>query len=250
LQHYISSVEWWLTYEAWKVIVCSKTMQKEVQNIFQTPTDKIEIIPNGIDLVETNVLKNTRYNRRKYALPNEKIVFFVGRLVPEKGVQVLLEAIPKILDFDPNVKFVIAGKGPYETELKTMVRVLGLENKVSFLGFIDDEERDALYTYADCVVFPSIYEPFGIVALEGMATNTPVIVSDTGGLGEIIEHEVNGLKAITGNSDSLAQQIIRVFSDPALVLSLIRNAFADVQRKYSWNGVAEKTFAVYKIESW
>jgi glycogen(starch) synthase len=246
LQRYISSVEWWLTYESWKVIVCSMAMKQEVQYIFQTPGDKIEIINNGIELADFNLPAKNIYERNRYALPNEKIVFFIGRLVPEKGVQVLIEAIPKILQFEPKVKFIIAGKGPYENYLKHMVNTMGLENKVSFLGFIEDIERNALYTYADCVVFPSIYEPFGIVALEGMAAGKPVVTSDTGGLGEIVEHGINGLKCIPSNADSLAQQIIRVFSDPALVLKMVKKARVDVKEKYSWDGIARQTLSLYQ----
>lgn len=244
LQRYISSVEWWLTYESWKVIVCSEAMRGEIENIFQAPKDKIKVINNGIGIKEIKISKEIP--RTNYASPNEKIMLFVGRLVPEKGVQFLIEAIIKVLAFEPNTKLLIAGKGPYEETLKEQVQAKGLAKKVNFLGFIGDEERDVLYRYADAIIFPSLYEPFGIVALEGMASGRPVVVADTGGLSEIIQHEVNGLKCIPGNADSLSEQIINIFTNKPLVAEMVKRAQEDVKNKYSWDGIAAQTLNLYK----
>jgi len=244
LQRYISGVEWWLIYESWKVIVCSEAMRGEIRNIFQTPQDKIKVINNGIDIKGIKIAKEIP--RTNYVSPDEKIVLFVGRLVPEKGVQVLIEALPKVLAFEPKTKLLIAGKGPYENNLKELARAKGLENNVKFLGFINDYERDVLYRYADAIVFPSLYEPFGIVALEGMVSGSPVIVADTGGLSEIVQHEVNGLKCIPGNVDSLSEQIMRTFTDGQLVSRLVKRAQADVADKYSWDGIAKRTLNLYE----
>jgi len=243
LQRYISGIEWWLTYESWKVVVCSEAMKKEIEKIFQTPQDKIRVINNGLDIKDTKISKEIP--RTSFASPEEKIVLFVGRLVPEKGVQVLIEAMAGVLAFEPKTKLIIAGKGPYEDALKELARRKGLEDRVKFLGFIADEERDALYRYADTIVFPSLYEPFGIVALEGMIAGNPVVVADTGGLSEIIKHEVNGLKCLPGNADSLAEQIIRTFRDKALVNRLVKKAREDVINKYSWDGIAQQTLNLY-----
>ncbi|MFZ7102794.1 MAG: glycosyltransferase family 4 protein [Peptococcaceae bacterium] len=244
LQRYISDVEWLLTYESWKVIVCSKAMKTELEDIFRIPQDKISVINNGIDLKEIKI--SNKAPRSNYAAADEKIILFVGRLVLEKGVQVLIESLPKILAFAPKTKLLIAGKGSYEAALKNQVQTKGLANQVSFLGFINDEERDTLYRYADCIVFPSLYEPFGIVALEGMIANSPVVVADTGGLSEIIQHEKNGLKCIPGNADSLADQIIRTFTDRALVKKMIKKAREDVTANYSWDGIALQTLNLYQ----
>ncbi|KJS80054.1 MAG: glycosyl transferase family 1 [Peptococcaceae bacterium BICA1-8] len=244
IQRYISSVEWWLTYESWKVLVCSEAMKSEIANIFQTPQDKVEVVNNGIDIKKIKISKEIP--RTDYASPDEKIVLFVGRLVPEKGVQVLIEAMPRVLTFEPKTKLLIAGKGPYENSLKDLVRAKGLENRVNFLGFINDEERDVLYRYADCIVFPSLYEPFGIVALEGMVAGSPVVVADTGGLSEIVQHGVNGLKCITGNADSLSDQIICTFTDDPLVAKMVKRALEDVANKYSWDGIAVQTLNLYE----
>lgn len=239
LQHYINSVEWWLTYEAWRVIVCSKHMYGEVQHQFQLPQDKLDIIPNGIDPAEFQLSGDSN----RYQGP--KVIFYVGRLVREKGVQILIEAMPRILDRQPNTRLIIAGKGPMREHLGNIVRQLAIEDKVDFVGFVDDRARNQYYHQASVAVFPSLYEPFGIVALEGMATKTPVVVSDTGGLGEIITHGVNGLKALPGNVDSLAVNILAALETKGLAQTLVNNASKLIREKYDWQAIANNTLDVY-----
>lgn len=246
LQHYISSVEWWLTYESWRVIVCSQSMKDEVGFIFQTPADKLKVIPNAIELGDLAFEPQKAPLRQSFARPEEKIIFYIGRLVPEKGIQTLLQAVPAVLREVPEAKFILAGKGPYEEELKRMSREMGLEHKVQFIGYIEDTVRNALYDYAEVAVFPSFYEPFGIVALEGLATKTPLVVSDTGGLREIVKHEKNGLLFPPGDGDALARRIIRLLKEPGLAKRLAEKAYHDVLRDYTWSGVAQKTLGVYQ----
>ncbi|NPV26172.1 MAG: glycosyltransferase family 4 protein [Firmicutes bacterium] len=245
-QRYISGVEWWLTYEAWRVICCSYYMKNEVKGVFQLPDDKIRVIPNGVNPQNFVVSENEPYNRDDYAHPSEKIVFYVGRLVHEKGVQVLLEAAPKILASYPRTKFIIAGRGPNENYLKHRAQELGISNSVYFTGYIDDQTRNRLYSYANVAVFPSLYEPFGIVALEAMAARTPVVVSDTGGLAEIIEEGVDGLKAHPGSSDSLAARILEILYQPHLGQRLREKAYSKVVRHFNWEEIAEQTMALYQ----
>ena len=110
LQRYINSIEWWLTYQSYRVIVNSEYMRKEVSSIFSLPEDKLEVVNNGINV---NKFEGCTYDidvRRKYARDNERIVFFVGRLVNEKGVSVLVEAMPKVICEYNDVKFVVVGK--------------------------------------------------------------------------------------------------------------------------------------------
>ena len=245
LQRHISDIEWWLCYEAWKIIVCSNYMQRELQHVFQVPTDKLKVIPNGVDL-ENFKAKNQNIRRNDYAAADEKIVFYVGRIVREKGVQVLLEAVPKITYYHPKTKFVIAGKGPYLTSLKRQARRMGIEERVYFVGYVNDQTRNSLYQFADAAVFPSLYEPFGIVALEAMAARTPVVVSDTGGLAEIINHGINGLKAYTGNANSLADNILHILLNPQSADKLKERAYQEVTDKYSWSEIARQTAEHYR----
>ena len=247
-QRHISDIEWWLTYEAWRVICCSHYMEGEVRHVFQLPQDKIVVIPNGVNI--NNFKTGNRDARRiNYAAPDEKIVFYIGRLVREKGVQVLLDAAPEILANHPQTKFVISGKGPYEPSLKHQAAMLGISNRVYFTGYINDDVRNSLYSWSDVAVFPSLYEPFGIVALEAMAAGTPVVVSDCGGISEIVRHGEDGLKANTGNSHSLAQNILAILKQPELGNKLRETAYRRVLNEFNWKNIARRTASTYQ-EVW
>lgn len=245
IQRYISGVEWWLTFESWRVIVNSDFMKYEARNVFQLPEDKIRIIPNGVNLDKFNGYERDIEFRRNFASDNEKIVFFVGRLVNEKGVQVLIDSIPKILTYYNDVKFVIAGKGPQLEYLKGKAGFMGIEDRVYFTGYINDQDLMKLYKCADVAVFPSLYEPFGIVALEGMVANIPVVVSDTGGLGEIVNHGIDGMKSYTGNPNSLADSILEILHNPQKAEKMKEQALLKVNQIYNWDIISKQTMDVY-----
>jgi glycosyltransferase involved in cell wall biosynthesis len=242
----IHETEAWLTYEAWKVICCSDYMVHHVQWAFGLPTDKLVMIPNGVKAeVYMKNDKDLAQFRNKYALPQEKIVLFVGRMVYEKGVHVLVNAAPKVLE-KANAKFIIVGNGYMKDQLSTIVNNTGLAHKVMFTGFVDDETLRKLQKCADVSVVPSLFEPFGIVALEAMAAKSPVVVSDTGGLSEIVNHDVDGVKAYTGNPDSLAWGINKVLTDEAYANTLRTNAYRKIQEKYNWDKIAQQTMTMYE----
>jgi glycosyltransferase involved in cell wall biosynthesis len=178
-------------------------------------------------------------------LPEEKLVLFVGRLVYEKGAHVLINSIPKILD-KVNAKFVIVGSGYMKEQLSTIVRSMGLEHKILFTGFLDEESLLKLQCCADVSVVPSMFEPFGIVALEAMAAKSPVVVSDTGGLSEIVDHDVTGVKVYPNNTDSLAWGIIKVLTDEKYRNSLRENAYRRIQDRYDWDKIAQHTERIYE----
>lgn len=245
-QKYIGEIEWQMTFESWKTICCSNFMEDELMAVFQLPRDKIEIIPNGVRPESFRVSKPDPSIRDRFAPNGEKIIFYVGRLVQEKGVQVMLSSVPLVREEFPDVKFVIAGTGPYEEELQRQSAVQGLDSHVTFAGYIDDHTRNQLYHWASAAVFPSLYEPFGIVALEAMATGTPVVVGDVGGFQETVTQGGNGLKAVPGDPFSLAEQICLLLSSPDLHSRLMKKALQDIQRKFSWNSIARETIEVYK----
>jgi len=244
-QSNISDIEWWMIYEAWKVICCSRYMREELIHVFQVPEEKLAVIPNGIR-PDAYKFEGTAVLDKSFSDPREKIIFYIGRLVPEKGVQVLLDAAPSILERFPWVKIVIAGTGPFEEYLRSKTREMGLENQVQFWGFIDDATRNELYNRASAAVFPSLYEPFGIVALEAMASNAPVIVSSVGGMDEIVRHEVDGLKVYPGNSHSLSDQICRLLENEEFAKSLAEKAYQKAVRQYSWDSIALQTLDIYR----
>lgn len=240
-QRYINDTEWMLTYEANEVIVNSNYMKCELQRNFGLPFEKINVVPNGVNLTMYSGIERDYDFRRNYASDNEKIILYAGRLVYEKGVQHLIAAMPKILEHYHDAKLVIAGKGGMMDELKAQVDYLGLGNKVYFTGQMPHKSLCKLYKCADISVFPSTYEPFGIVALEGMLAGNPIVVSDIGGLDEIVEHGVNGMKSYAGNANSIADSILTLLFDHKLCNEIAKNAKTKVKEYYNWTKIAQDT---------
>jgi len=247
-QRAINNAEWSLTYEAWRIIACSEFMSEEVVSYFNVPRDKIDIIPNAVDPSRFERWEGEDLSsfRSMHALPEEKIVFYVGRIVHEKGLHVLIEAAPRVLHSFPQAKFVIAGTGPLLDELRKRAWDLGLFAKVLFTGFIPDEDRDKLFKVANCAVFPSLYEPFGIVALEAMAAKVPVVVSQVGGLQEVVQHAETGITVYPNNAESLAWGILHTLEHPDWAQARVENAYRQVVEVFNWDRVAALTRAVYQ----
>lgn len=246
-QRYINDSEWMLTYESSEVIVNSQYMKNEVQRLFGLPYDKINVIPNGVNLqMFSNVDRDYEF-RRQYAMDNEKIILYVGRLVYEKGIQNLIAAMPKILNRYHDSKLVICGKGGMIDELRKEVSNLGIDNKIYFAGYCDLSKIKKIYKCADVAVFPSTYEPFGIVAIESMLSGTPTVVSDVGGLNEIVEHGVTGMKSYAGNSNSIADSVLSILFDSKLASEVSKNAVKKVKDKYNWDKIADSTYYVYQL---
>lgn len=246
VQRYINDTEWLLTYESTEVIVNSNYMKCELQRLFGLPFDKINVIPNGVNLnLYTGVDRDYDF-RRQYAMDNEKIILYLGRLVYEKGVQNLISAMPKILENYHDAKLVVAGKGGMMDELKSQVHNMGIDNKVYFTGYLDSKSVQKMYKCADIAVFPSTYEPFGIVALESMLSGTPTVVSDVGGLNEIIEHGIDGMKSYAGNPNSIADSVLSLLFDAGLCSNISKNAKAKVKAQFNWNKITQDTHYVYE----
>jgi len=241
----IHEIEVWLGSESKRVICCSHFMAEQVNKVLGVPYEKIRVIPNGIDPAIFTNLKGVGEVRSRFAERGEKLVLFVGRLVVEKGVHVLLDAIPKVLQ-KVEAKFVIAGDGYLRSEVVKRVAERGLGGKVHVTGYLDTDTIRRLFLAADVCVIPSLYEPFGIVALEAMAAGCPVVASDTGGLSEIVEHEKTGVKVYPNNPDSLAWGILRVLESKDLAERLKKNMREKVEREYRWSTIAQATKAVYQ----
>ncbi len=243
----IHETEAWLTYEAWKVVCCSDYMVSHVKWAFGLPEDKLVMIPNGVNtrVYENSENEDANVFRTKFAMPHEKIVLYVGRLVYEKGIHVLINAVPKVLA-KVDAKFIIVGSGYMKEQLLSIVKSMRLEHKVLFLGFVDDDTLVRLQKCADVSVVPSLFEPFGIVALEAMAAKSPVVVSDTGGLSEIVDHDVTGFKVYPNNPESLGSGITKILLDENYKKYIRENAFRKVQEKYDWQKIAEQTKNIYK----
>lgn len=245
-QRYINDTEWLLTYESTEVIVNSNYMKSHVQGLFGLPFDKINVVPNGINMTNFNGVERDYDFRRQYAMDNEKIILYVGRLVYEKGIQNLISAMPKILEHYHDAKLVIAGKGGMLDELKAQVNSMGLSHKVYFTGYLNAKQVQKMYKAADIAVFPSTYEPFGIVALEAMLAGVPTVVSDIGGLNEIVDHKENGMKSYAGNANSIADSVLNLLYDPQLCSNIAKKAKAKVKEEFNWNKIAQDTHYIYE----
>lgn len=236
----INAVEWWLTYQAREVIACSKFMVREVVGGFELPAEKVHLVPNGVD--------PARWQLDPVNAPaREPLVVAWGRVQYEKGFQVLVRAIAELRHQVPGARCVIAGRGSYLPELQTQVDVEGVGDIVDLAGFVADDELHDILSRAGCVIIPSLYEPFGIVALEGMAAGAPTIVARTGGLAEIVDGTGAGLLFEPGNHHDLAARIHEVLTDPALAASMTATAAQLITDHYSWDAIAASTAEVYAI---
>lgn len=248
MQRYIHQCEWELQWEAWRVIVCSGFMKGEVEFSLGTPPDKVDIIYNGIDAHRFDFPfgePERSLFRNRFAAPYEKIIYFIGRMVREKGAQVLIDAVSRVRAQYTDAKLVIAGGGE-RSHLERLAADLGVSGVVYFAGRVSDEDRDRLYKVADVAVYPSLYEPFGIVALEAMAARVPVVVSDAGGLREVVEPDTSGTVTWAGNPDSLAWGIVRVLKNPEFARRMADAAHHRCLTVFNWDVLAEQTKVVYE----
>ncbi|MGE5138125.1 MAG: glycosyltransferase family 4 protein [Rudaea sp.] len=247
LSYAINTTEWWLAYQAWRVITVSRSMAQEVRAYLNLPADKIDVVPNGVDAAPFDALVGEDLSsfRQRWAAPGHPLVFFVGRLHYEKGAQVLIEAVPRVLASAPDARFVIAGMGPMLDSLQRRALELGVSDRVTLAGFVSDDERNRLFHVSDVAVFPSLYEPFGIVALEAMAACCPVVVTDVGGLREVVRHEETGIVVHPDNPDSLAWGVLQVLGGKEKAMERAKRAARMVRSEYSWDRIAERTAEVY-----
>jgi glycogen(starch) synthase len=240
----IHTVEWWLTYEARRVITCSGYMRWEVTRLFDLPPDSVDVVANGIDPSRWRADRTAVESvRSAYGDP---LLCFIGRLEYEKGVQTLLRAMPRLRRRHPGVRLVIAGSGTHESELRTLARSLRLGRSAVFAGQLTGDELAALGAAADVALVPSIYEPFGMVALEAAAAGTPLVVADTGGLREFVDPGVTGLRFATEDVAGLADAVSALLRDEVLARRLAQRARTLVERDYGWPRVAARTAETYE----
>ncbi len=244
-QSHIHAVERWMARRADRVIVCSYYMRGHVADIFDIDEGRVTVIPNGVDPSELRATGDLESLRAEFARPHEKLVLLVGRLVYEKGFQLALDALPDVIERIGNVRFLVAGSGTHEGALREQAARLGLSQHGTFLGWIGDDLLHRLYRIADLCVVPSIYEPFGLVALEAMASGCPCIVADTGGLREVVPGgERVGLRFNGGDAEHLGVMIGRLLVDEALCDRLVTQASEHVLR-FDWEDVAQRTRGIY-----
>ncbi|HEY8304387.1 MAG TPA: glycosyltransferase family 4 protein [Solirubrobacteraceae bacterium] len=245
-QSHIHAIERWMANRADTVITCSHYMRGHAADIYDIDERRITVIPNGIDPSDLRPVDDLDALRLKFAKPEQKLVLLVGRLVYEKGFQLALDALPEVIRKLGDVRFLVAGSGTHEAELKAQAERLGLSEHGMFLGWIGDDALHSLYRIADLCVVPSLYEPFGLVALEAMASGCPCIVADTGGLREVVPAgERVGLRFNGGDPEHLGVMIERLLVDDELRDRLVTEASEHVL-SFDWSDVAQRTAGVYR----
>jgi glycogen synthase len=245
-QSHIHAAERDMVHTADHVITCSRYMRSHVADVFGTPARRITAMQNGIDLRDLEpVADDLAALRARYARPEERLVLLVGRLVYEKGFHLALDALAPLVRTPGGVRFVVAGTGSAEAELRRQSWRLGLHRHGTFLGWVGDDMLHSLYRIADLCIVPSIYEPFGIVALEAMASGCLCVVADTGGLREVIPGDGTvGLRFPSRDSAALQEILESVLTDEALRAQLVAEAREHVLR-FDWGAVARQTRDVY-----
>jgi len=244
-QSHIHAIERWMARRADSVITCSHYMRGHVADIYDIDERRVTVIPNGIDPADLRPVDDLNALRAQFATPEQRLVLLVGRLVYEKGFQLALDALPDVIAKVGNVRFLVAGSGTHESELKQQAERLGLSEHGVFLGWIGDDALHSLYRIADLCVVPSLYEPFGLVALEAMASGCPCIVADTGGLREVVPAgERVGLRFNGGDAPHLGVMIERLLVDEQLRDRLVTEATEHVL-SFDWSDVAQRTRAIY-----
>ncbi len=244
---YIAQIERWGCRVADAVVAVSRHVKSELTGTYEAPAERIAIVPCGVDPAWFGAVDGRYLHDLRTALApaDSKIVAYVGRLDPEKGLDRLLEAFSSALSRFPQTTLVIAGKGNEQPRLEEQASRLRIAERVKFLGYVKGAALEALYKTADLLVCPSTYEPFGIVPLEGMINRVPVIASDVGGMSEIVEHDRSGLKVRPGDAAALSEAIESLLEDPAKAKRLAQGGYDRASRVYSWDRVAELVEPVY-----
>ncbi len=220
---HISALEYEGLSQADLVIANSNWTKKNVVDCYKIPQSKIAVVHWGIE--EDKPEYHTHYKSPLSA--QEKIVLFLGRITVQKGPDYFVETAKKVLEHEKNVRFMIAGSGDMQSRIIRRVADLGIADKVHFLGFLQGDDVHKAFQMADLYVMPSVSEPFGLVALESMKNNTPVLLSKQSGAAEVVTH---ALKTDFWDVDEMANKIINVLRHPALHHELSSNSYKEAMK--------------------
>jgi glycogen(starch) synthase len=237
----INSVEWWQATRSRRVIASTRLLVRDIIDGFEIDPDHVRRIPGGIDPQWWQASSPGEPTSAR----RSGTVLAWGRVQYEKGFQVLARAIAALRYRTAGVECTIAGRGSYLPELQSQIDLAGAGDLIELPGFLNDNELRSAIHSAGCVVIPSLYEPFGIVALEALAGGAPLIVADTGGLAELVGGTGSALLFEPGNADDLANCIEQILTDDALADDLVRKGRGLLEASYSWDAIAMRTVAVY-----
>ena len=242
----VDATERRLCQAADELITCSQAMRNDVITQLGANPDMVVVLPNGIDEGVWRTEESQRRRARVRWGGTGPLLMFTGRLEVEKGIYTMLDALPAILDQFPDARLVVAGQGGQGGQFDTDIAERGLSPAVIRAGWLSEEELKALIAAADVALVPSIYEPFGLVALEAMALGTPVVAARTGGLADIVDNGRTGLTFAPGDPGELAAAVVETLSDPRAAAARADLARAELPKRFNWQHIAEDTVAVYE----
>ncbi len=227
------------------VIAVSRSLRDEMSRLYRLPEDSIDVIYNGVSFWRYGRPADEAAVKARYGMAaHEPMVLFVGRLVYQKGPDLLLAALPDVLNAFPEVKFVFVGSGDLAASVAAEAQRRGIGHATRFPGNVDHRQLEDLYGACDCVCVPSRNEPFGIVLLEAWSAGKPVVASANGGPAEIVWPEVNGL-VVPPLPDEIAQALKAVLADPSWRRWLGRNGRTTAETVFSWDRVGDRVLQVY-----
>jgi glycogen synthase len=233
------------TYAADSVIAVSQSLKNEIMWMYNLPDWKVSVVYNGVNVHHYDGWIDPAQVRSRYDIgPVDPMVLFCGRMVPQKGPDILIEAIPSLLRYYPQAKVVFAGDGEMRWDVERRAGELRVRHATRFIGYKNGWELVDLYRACDVVCVPSRNEPFGIVVLEGWSAGKPVVASSNGGPSEFVWHEVNGLK-IYATPDSVAWGLGTLFTNFEWARWMGRNGRVTAETTFSWDAVAERVLEVY-----
>lgn len=241
----ISGIEWSGIYHSDRVIAVSKTLRHELNWLYSLAEDKVNVVYNGVDFNSFDGWIDDLAVRMMYDIgPQDPIVLFVGRMVYQKGPDILMESLPSVLHQHKNVKFVFAGDGGMRYQVEETARQMGIYHATRFLGSIDGWKLKDLFKTANCVVIPSRNEPFGIVILEAWSAGKPVVASIQGGPSEIVWHDVNGYK-VSPKPNDLSWGMGSMIDQTEHAQWMGRNGRLTAETVFSWDQIADETLKIY-----
>lgn len=243
--------------EADRIIAATPAEQSQLLWLYRAGRRQIEIIPPGVNTEHFQNVISSKVAKEQLELnPNSKMLLFVGRIEPLKAIDTILEALHVVRDKAPhllnNIKFTIVGGDPNsqtDTEMQRLQRMstqLGIDPIVNFVGAKEQSQLPVYYSAATAVIMPSDYESFGMVALEAMATGTPVIASQVGGLAFLVRDKETGFHIPVREPISLAECIILLLSDPQKTAEMGMSA-SRVAKEYAWSSIAKRLIRVFEL---
>jgi len=238
--------EWHGIFVAERVICVSKALQDEIVWHYSAPADKCRVIYNGIRPESFDFPCDPGEVKTSIGVhPMAPMVLFAGRVVYQKGVDILINAIPHVLNHVPTAMFVFAGDGEMRWDLENATRTRGLEHNTRWLGKVPREPLRSFIKSCDAVCVPSRNEPFGIVILEAWSAYKPVVATVIGGPGEFITHDRTGF-SINPNPDSVAWGIGHIFANFDHARRMGENGRREVEKRFKWDIIARQTVEAYQ----